>query len=697
MTCPAGFGKSTLLAAWAQDEAQRRPVAWMSLDEGDDDAVVLWSHLIEALGRACPAIDHETLAGLATSAPILEVMLPRAVNELVAAQAQLVLVLDDFHRLNAGPARDSVVWFVEHAPASVQVVLATRTDPALPLSALRARGHLLELRADDLRFTPEEAYEFLNGRLDLELARGDVDLLVARTEGWPAAIYLAALSLSASHDKHALVRQFDGTSRHVVDFLSEEVLAGYGPEIRGFMRRISVLDRLSGPLCDVVLERQGSADTLNSLAASNLFLVPLDDRHEWFRFHQLFREILLLELRRDEPGLICDLHRRAQTWHAEFGTVEESVHHAFEARAWHDAAQLVAQAWVGHVNAGRTSTVLDWLRRFPEEALLADRRLLLIRAWVSAFRGTEHDTRAAIRQIQQAGGADEGPVEGFASLESSLAVLQASFVWGDVSAIIEHGTRAAELEGLDSPWRPVVSWALGWGHYCRGELDQAERWLTETRTLGPHVDQWIVVIGAVAELSMIAGRRGLRSLQLRLATEAAGLAREHGLFDAREVGEVRTALGLALSAHGRDEEALPELEQGVLLRRLWGQQLEIVDGLIALAPAVAIAGDRGRAADLFDEADEVLSRCADAGELPARLAAARRATAVGGQPATAPGTELTERELVVLRYLRSTLSEREIAQQLSLSVNTVHSHVKSIYRKLGVGSRAEAVAHLSPR
>ena len=268
---PAGFGKSTLLAAWREEEARERPVAWVTLDGGDNDAVVLWSHVIEALGRACPALAEAIPAELVPAAPLLEVMLPRLVNAL-AEQGELVLVLDDFHRLTSAASRESLAWFVDYMPATLQLVLSTRADPALPLGALRAHGQLLELRADDLRFTGPEAHEFLNGRLGLGLAAADVDLLVTRTEGWPAGIYLAALSLAGKPDKAGLVRAFDGTSAHVVDFLSSEVLGAYEPALQAFMLRTSVLERLCVPLCDAVLGGSGSAAALESLARSNLFL-----------------------------------------------------------------------------------------------------------------------------------------------------------------------------------------------------------------------------------------------------------------------------------------------------------------------------------------------------------------------------------------------------------------------------------------
>jgi LuxR family maltose regulon positive regulatory protein len=691
VACPAGFGKSTLLAAWRESEAPRRPVAWMTVDDGDDDAVVLWSHVIEALCRACPGLGHETLTVLAATAPVLEVVLPRLVNAL-AEQPEAVLVLDDFHRLSSPSTRASVAWFVEHLPSSVQLVLSSRTDPALPLGALRARGQLLELRADELRFTKAEAQEFLNGRLGLELEPDDVELLVARTEGWPAGLYLAALSLSGSADKHALVMAFDGTSAHVVDFLAAEVLAAHEPDLQVFMLRTSVLERLCAPLCDAVLERSDSVESLASLARSNLFLLGLDDRRQWFRFHHLFAQILHVELERREPAMVAGLHRRAFAWHSEYGTTDEAIHHALAAHAYAEAGELIAETWVHYANAGRTTSVLDWLGRFPAAILDADPRLLVVNAWVAALRARENEMRAAMARARELGGLATGPLpDGFVSLESSLSVLSATFGWGDVSAILEHGQHSAQLEGADSPWRPVITWALGWAHYCSGDLDEAERWLTETTVLAPPVDQWIVGVAAIADLSLIAGRRGRRAEQMRLADEAVALAGERGLLDAVEDGEVHTAHGAALAADGRLDEALVALEKGVFLRRLWGQPLDLVDGLIELATTFAATGDRARAAELLDEAEEHVAACRDPGALPERLAAAKRSArhvvpASNGAPAA-----LSERELSVLRLLGSGLSQREIGGELYLSFNTVHTHVKSIYRKLRVSSRAEAV------
>ena len=313
--CPAGFGKTTLLAAWYQAETARRPVAWLTLDEADNDPVVLWSYVIEALRQVCPAVSLPAIPQLAEAACVTDVVLPRLVNEL-NGQGEVVLILDDFHRLS-GAALDSMAWFIEHAPSGLQLVLSTRVEPTLPLASLRARGELIELRLGDLRFTPGETDEFLNGRLGLGLERQDVEALVDRTEGWPAGLYLAALSLSRDSlsrdslsrdslsrdalsrdalsrdalsrdalsrdslsrdsDRHDFVTRFGASpSRYVNDFLEAEVLQAHDPPTQALMLRSSILGRLCGPLCDAVLEQQGSAVMLDELARTNLFLVPLD-------------------------------------------------------------------------------------------------------------------------------------------------------------------------------------------------------------------------------------------------------------------------------------------------------------------------------------------------------------------------------------------------------------------------------------
>ncbi len=329
VAAPAGYGKTTLLGDWCESAAPGVRIAWLSLDEGDNDPVVLWSYAIEALTRGCPGLGVTAATELGT-AHIMDVVLPELINALTAL-GEVALVLDDFHRLTSGPARDSIAWFVDHVSANFQLVISTRNEPALPLGALRAHGELLELRAADMGFTAPEADLLLNDRLSLDLDREDIEALVERTEGWPAGIYLAALSLQAADDRHQFVSRFNGENRHIVDFLVDEVLNAHDSETQTLMLRSSVLGRMCGPLCDAVLEQDGSSERLVELSRTNLFLVPLDDRREWYRFHQLFAQLLRVELEQREPGLAPTLHRRAHAWHRERGTTAEAVEHALAA------------------------------------------------------------------------------------------------------------------------------------------------------------------------------------------------------------------------------------------------------------------------------------------------------------------------------------------------------------------------------
>ena len=363
VACPAGFGKTSLLSAWYEAEAARRPVAWLTLDEGDNDPVVLWSHAIGALRRA-----NSDVAKLASAqsvvAPVIDRVLPRLVNDL-DGQGEMTLILDDFHRVSSEPSRASIGWFIERAPLGFHLVLASRTEPSLPVARLRAHGELLELRAADLRFTCEEADAFLNGRLGLDLTAEDVETLVEKTEGWPAGLYLAALSLQAAADRHAFVRTFGGSNRHIVDFLLAEVLDADAPPAQALMLHASILERMTGPLCDAVMEQEGSAEMLHALSRTNLFLVPLDDEAGWYRFHPVFAQLLRVELERREPGLAPTLHRRAYSWHRDHGTTDDAIQHAVAADAYAEAVELIETSWIRCANTWRYDTVLAWLQVPP--------------------------------------------------------------------------------------------------------------------------------------------------------------------------------------------------------------------------------------------------------------------------------------------------------------------------------------------
>jgi LuxR family maltose regulon positive regulatory protein len=313
--------------------------------------------------------------------------------------------------------------------------------------------------------------------------------------------------------------------------------------------RTSVLERLCAPLCDAVLGAPVSSRALDELARTNLFLLPLDDRRRWFRFHHLFAQILGVELERRSPEQVGDLHRRAYEWHAEHGTTDEAIHHAVAAGAFAEAGALIAETWVTYANVGRTASVAEWLSRIPSGA--TDARLLVVSAWVVGAPRREDEMRAAAHGCARSAASTTAPLpDGFASLESSLSVLSATFGWGDVGAILEHGARSAELEGPDSPWRPVITWALGWAHYCQRRPRRGRALAEETTEIAPPAEQWIVGVAAIADLSLIAGMRGRRAEQLRLAEEAVTLTARSGCSTRSRTARC-TPLRRRARAHGR--------------------------------------------------------------------------------------------------------------------------------------------------
>jgi LuxR family maltose regulon positive regulatory protein len=683
---PAGSGKTTLLGAWVEIEAARRPVGWVSLDEGDNDPVVLWSHALEALRRVCPALEGVRSPEVVGAARITEAFLPDLVNGLTEL-GDVALVLDDFHRAQSGPSRASVSWLIEHAPPSFQLVVATRTEPALPLAALRAHGELVELRARELGFNVQEADVFLNDRLELGLARDDVDELVERTEGWPAGLYLAALSMRSAEDRHAFVSRFGGTNRPVVDFLVKEVLEGHDPTLQTLMLHCSVVERLCAPLCDALLERDGSAEQLRELARTNLFLLPLDDHGQWYRFHHVFRQLLRVELEHREPGTAPTLHRRAYAWHRDHGSSDEAIEQAIEAGAYAEAGELILTTWPRLMSLARHATVLGWLERLPAQVLQSNLALLVAQAWVLSVSARRDEALETLEAIERLDGLDDRPLpDGASSVKAILATLRAIFQWGDVGLAYRNAVLATELQQAEGLYRAAALHSRGLTEFFRGRFAEADRWLAEAAISAHVAERWLIASATLAYQSCIAGEQGDAEEQLRLAEQAMGISRERGLGEL--AGEAPAALGTSLAECGELELARPLLEQGVAVLRAYGQPLELAHALIRQARALLALGERDAAAAAIAEARATVDSCRDPGILEEWL------TALESPPRARPaqsGDELSERELAVLRALTGSLSERDIAREFYLSHSTIHSHTKSIYRKLGVSSRADAI------
>ena len=324
VSAPAGFGKTTLLTEWLAAgpvaRADERLVAWLSLDRGDNDPASFWTYVIAALRTVASGVGESALALLqAPGSPPIETVLTALLNDLGATAGDIVLVLDGYHVVDARDVQDGMAFLLDHLPPQLHVVIAGRADPALPLARLRGRGELVEVRAAELRFTPDEAAGYLNEMMGLQLTARDMAALEGRTEGWIAALQLAALSMQGRDDVASFIAGFAGDDRYVVDYLGEEVLQRQSERVQAFLLRTSILGRLSGPLCDAVTGQSGSKAMLEALERGNLFLVLLDDRRRWYRYHQLFADVLHARLLDEQPGQVPALHRRASAWYQQNG------------------------------------------------------------------------------------------------------------------------------------------------------------------------------------------------------------------------------------------------------------------------------------------------------------------------------------------------------------------------------------------
>ena len=689
---PAGSGKTTLLAQWGQAAGGGGRVAWVSLDERDNDPTRFWSYLVAAVRTVEPGAGTVALEALGGPSVELErVVVGSLVNDLATVSGPLVLILDDYHLITNAICHQTLGLLLDQLPADVHVVLSTRLDPPLSVARMRARGELAELRVGELQFTGEEAAALLNDSMGRDLAAEDVARLAERTEGWAAGLVLAGLSLRGRPDPSGFIAAFSGDDRHVADYLVAEVLERQPEELREFLLRTSVLERLSGPLCDAVLETQGSAELLRELEASNLFVVPLDDRRQWYRYHRLFADLLRLQLGAREPTLVPVLHRRAAAWHQAAGQVDEAIGHASAAGEFAEAGALIARHWAAHWLGGQRATVARWLEGLPEAAIMADPPVALIAAWSRGFGGAaKQDTERWLAAAE-----DEGyggpPPDGLSSQAFGAALARATLIFDDVGRSTAAASRAFELAGDQPAENSWAGSALGQALYLSGRSAEARPWLEDLVSQVLASVQPYAVVTALAVLSLLAADQDDPDAA-SLARGAVATAEAHGVSFEPLSGIVYLALGRALGRQGELAEAEEQLGRALELFEVDSMGLHRALALLVLASVRHGRGDLPGARALVDQARELVDQSTDPGMLPSMLEQVEEALGSRPRRRVQMAAPLTERELVVLRLLPTRLSTRDIGRELSVSVTTVRSQVQSIYRKLQVNSRAEAVA-----
>jgi LuxR family maltose regulon positive regulatory protein len=621
VSAPAGFGKSTLVAQALLDDARGGPaVAWLSLDSGDSDPASYWPYVLAALRTTDPDLGASARKMLESPGVPITTVLTSLLNDLAASDREIVLVLDDYHVVHAPDIHEAMAFLVDHLPPQLRLVIATRSDPPFPVSRLRARGQLAEVRAADLRFTEEETSEYFEG-MGLQLSDGEISTLEGRTEGWVAALQLAALSMHGRDDVAGFIEGFAGDDRHVVDYLVEEVVHRQPEDVRDFLLRTSVLARMSAPLADHVTGRTDGRVMLETLDRDNLFLVPLDDQRRWYRYHHLFADMLQARLLDERPGEAAELHRRASAWHEQQGDTTAAIEHALSAGDTNRAAGLVETALPAMNRMRREAQVRRWMEALPDEAF--DRRPVLANGYVGALmstgeiRGVEPRLTLAeewveLARAQPPGSLPEGLVvadqAGWRKLPGWVKIHRAglSLMTGDVGATMEHGREAiARLESDEDLGHGAATALMGLAAWRLGDLAAAEAAYAETIRRFEVVGYVADILGCavtLADLQMAQGR--LRDAE-RTYRDSLDLAVRQPGGPLRGIPDMR--VGLCMVATERDDlgSAREHLRLAHELGDYFGLPKHAHRWRIAEARLREVEGDLSGALTMLDEAEQV--------------------------------------------------------------------------------------------
>jgi LuxR family maltose regulon positive regulatory protein len=689
LAAPAGFGKTTLLAEWLAEEPGVT-VAWVSVDDADNDPRRLWSHVVAAFRRVLPSVRVKKRA---SDSGDPQQLIPVLLN--VLGSADVALVLDDYHFITASQCHESVALFLQHLPENVHLVLSSRREPPLPLGRLRATGELGEIRANDLRFDSDESRALLVDSLGLPLTAADVARLQDKTEGWPAALYLAALSLQEADDAHAFVERFAGANRHIADYVTSEVLDAADADTRDFLLRTSVLEELSAGLCDAVLETERSGERLRELERSNLFVSPLDDTRARYRYHPLLGGLLRFELDARAPELVRGLHERASAWFEAHGRVDEAVRHGVASGNTAFAGELIVRHWCEVAGRrGRVRAALGWLEALPPAAVEDAPALALVQALLESQQGSGREAvdRLLARLADTDGAPSASPLPlGTASPRLEAAIVLATLPSTNVGHALADARVTAELARDAGPRAHAVAltavayWSLlaGRDHEALPNAKQA---------LHAPASASMPLLWALqhAIASLAAAALGEELVADVFAERAVIVVEQTGHTETPRAALVWIAHGARLARTGMPDAAETSLAHAASLARPPDQALERALALLTLAGLRDEAG----AAAVVEEARSALEGAADPGVLARLLAAAR-----GGPGSQQRGDhdEISAAELRVLRLLPTRLTQREIGRELYVSFNTVKTHTRSLYRKLGADGRREAVVRARER
>jgi len=611
VSAPAGFGKSTVLAAWAR--STRRPVAWLSLDPGDNDSSSFWRYVVAGVGRVRPDVHEQTDPLLRVSDVAPGAVVTVLVNELAADREAVTLVLDDYHAIESAAIHRSLGFLLEHMPPGLRLVVASRSDPPLGLASMRARGTLIELRAQDLRFTREEALELFS-RSGVTLSTTRATALAERTEGWVTGLQLAVLSLRGAPDPDGFVEGFTGSNRYVLDYLAEEVLERQPEDVRRFLLETSILDRLTAPLCETVTGRGGGQSMLDRLERANLFLVALDDERAWYRYHRLFADLLRSRLRERDPALAIELHRRAAGWYTERGLVEDAVRHALEGGDDGLAVAVVERHVDDVLGRGEGAMLRRWLEALPVELVRTRPGLSLIQAIAALNAGQLwsaesllDDAERGLAQAPAAGPVEQGgpwPDGPLRSIPATIASVRASlaFARGQPEEARTLAERSYALQPGDHGSNLSARWNLALADWMLGRTAEAERAFDGMVSEGRVRSIQHLALSAGSFRARIQRAQGRLGAALRTCREGLEAASTQGRSPMPSLGMAHIGVAEALYERDELEEALAHAMDGIELCRWLTSTQPLATGLATLAWIRQAIGDDEGARDAMEDA-----------------------------------------------------------------------------------------------
>jgi LuxR family transcriptional regulator, maltose regulon positive regulatory protein len=615
IAAPAGFGKTTLVSEWVA--GCKRPVAWLSLDQGDSDPTRFLTYLVTALQAVAPNIGEGLLSALQSlPSPPTESILTALLNTIGTILDDFILVLDDYHLIDAKPVDHAITFLLEHLPVHMHLVITTREDPNLGLARLRASHQLTELRVMDLRFTPSETADFLNQAINLKLSSQEIAVLESRTEGWIAGLQLAVLSMEDHHDVPGFIQAFAGDDRYIVDYLVEEVLQRQPEAIRSFLLRTAILERLNGSLCDAVTGQPGGKARLEALQRGNFFLILLDDKRYWYRYHHLFADLLLMHLMTEQPDQVHILHRRASVWYEQNGFAAEAIHHALAAKDFERTADLIEQAVPAMRRNRQESTVLGWLEMLPNEMLFSRPVLSVHFAGALLSSGKLEGVEARLLDAERwLNMGEESSAEmvvvdevEFRSLPGSIAVFRAAhaLALANVRDTVKYAREALDLlPDENHHGRGAASGLLGLAYWTNGNLEAAQQSYAEciTRLLRiGHTSDAIGISIALADIQIVQGR--LREA-MRCYERGLQLAAAQGGLVLRGAADMHVGMSELMREHNDLSAATQHLSKSQELGEFNGLPQNQYRWRVAMARIWQAQGDFDGALELLLEAERL--------------------------------------------------------------------------------------------